>query len=95
MTPDMLGLTATEQAVDRAMLCVEAALALGGTVTPSTQTGVQNAIDLIRAADGDAQLLSRLEAIAAELHIIATAHFHGRPNLCASRQARLRRSLLH
>jgi hypothetical protein len=83
-----------ETALRSARLALQVAVApVDGAVTPATETQIQNAIDLLRKlATGDARLL-RLEQIAAELRIIAGARRSGRPNLYASRLARLRRTI--
>jgi hypothetical protein len=66
-----------------------------GAITPATETQVQNAIDLLRKTGEEPDLRVRLEQIAADLRIMANSKRNGRPNLYASRLARLRRSLLH
>jgi hypothetical protein len=82
-----------EHAVRTAMLALERALvAPEGAVTAATETQVQTALHVLRGDRHQAALLADLEGVAASLRILAEAKRTGRPNLYASRLARLRRA---
>jgi hypothetical protein len=89
MTADRLHTTSLARA-DHAMQ-----RALQAPISANTETLVQNALDALRKEGADNPLLPRLEAIAVDLQIIRQATRDGRVNLCASRLARLRRSLMN
>ena len=80
------------QAVHAALAAIDEALAKGeGTITASTETRLQTALYFLRKEGGRAGLLSELEGMAASLRIMVEAKRTGRPNLHASKLARLRR----
>ena len=83
---------ATERAVMSAMRTLACAAA-AGAITPAAETQLQNAIDLLRRSEPRTDLLPRLEQMAVDLRTAVNAKIYGRPNLHASRLARLRRAL--
>lgn len=84
---------ASVDAVHAAMLALERALvAPDGAVTAATETQLQTALHVLRGDRNQAALLADLERVAASLRILAEAKRTGRPNLYASRLARLRRA---
>lgn len=86
----------TRHAIELAMTALGAAIDPDeGAVTPATETTLQNAIDQLRKTGEAPDLRLRFERIAADLRTMVNARVHGRPNLYASRLARLRRNLLH
>lgn len=75
-----------------AMAALERALsAPEGAVTAATETQLQTALYKLRLDPGQAALVAELQDVAASLRIMAEAKRCGRPNLYASRLARLRR----
>jgi hypothetical protein len=85
---------AAEQAVGAAMAALaEAVRPAGGAATAATEARVQRALDLVRGEPGRAETARRIEAAAVALRVMAEARRGGRPNLYASRLARLRRTL--
>jgi hypothetical protein len=79
-------------AVRSALAALDDALgAPEGAVTAATETRVQTALYFLRKEGGGAAILAELEQVAASLRLIVEAKRTGRPNLCASRLARLRR----
>ena len=83
---------ATQHAVRSALAALdEALIPAEGAITAATETRLQTAIYFLRK-DGDrAGLLAELETVAASLRLIVEAKRTGRPNLHASKLARLRR----
>ena len=69
----------------------EALLPHEGAVTASTETRLQTALYLLRTRGGRPDLLAALEGVAASLRLTVEARRMGRPNLYASKLARLRR----
>jgi hypothetical protein len=83
-----------ESALRAARLALQLALRPAeGAVTPATETQIQNAIYFLRKSAGQDARLPALEQIATELRILSDARRSGRPNLYASRLARLRRTI--
>jgi hypothetical protein len=90
---------AEPQAVDAAVARARAALdealrAPARLITPSIETQVQTALDLLRAEKRDDGLLVEFERIAVTLRSMCQALREGRPNFYASRFLRLRREHL-
>jgi hypothetical protein len=80
------------QAVQAALAAIDEALARDeGAITASTETRLQTALYFLRKEGGRAGLLTELEGMAASLRIMVEAKRTNRPNLHASRLARLRR----
>ncbi len=69
----------------------EEALDPNGSVTPSMEVHVQNALLLLKRGDCRSDLLERVERIATSLFIMALARVNNRPNLYHSQRLRLRR----
>lgn len=85
------GRSATDSAA-AAMAALERALAVPeGAVTAATETQLQTALYKLHLDPGQAALVAELQDVAASLRIMAEAKRCGRPNLNASRLARLRR----
>jgi hypothetical protein len=85
----------SEQAVNAAIAALHSALAPPeGAITASTEAQLQTAIATLRRDRCDNSLLARLEEMAVGLNILVNAKCKGRPNLYASRLARLRRSFV-
>ena len=85
-----------DRALESASFALEVALRpIDGAVTPATEAHLQKAIDQLRKSGDRGPVLPLLERIATDLHIILDARRCGRPNLYASRLARLRRMLFH
>jgi hypothetical protein len=72
-------------ALDEALRPVE------GAVTAATETRVQTALYHLRTGGGRPDLLAELEGVAASLRLMVEAKRTNRPNLYASKLARLRR----
>ena len=88
--------TPAEHAVSSAIHALAAALGPAeGAITPATETRLQYAIDQLRKTGEAPEMRARLEGIAADLRTTINSKLNGRPNLYASRLARLRRSLPH
>ncbi|HEX8192579.1 MAG TPA: hypothetical protein VF552_06725 [Allosphingosinicella sp.] len=80
------------QAVRTALAAIDEALSAdGGAITASTETRLQTALYFLRKEGDCSGLLPELEGVAASLRIIVEAKRTGRPNLHASKLARLRR----
>ncbi len=87
---------AAEHATQAAMLALHKALApRDAEVTPATETQLQNALYLLRQCPHGRDALARLEGIARDLRVMVAARRDGRPNLYASKLARLRRAVFH
>jgi hypothetical protein len=94
MTVDATTLnTAPEPEVQAVMHAVRRALSAGGAIPAATETQLQNTLHSLRSVTPYSEALAALEAVAANLRVIAEAHRDGRCNLHLSQVTRLRKQL--
>lgn len=79
-----------ERALGRVEAAIEKAVQPDSLVTPSMETDVHNALLVLKRSGCAADILERVERIAATLFLMARARANGRPNLYNSQRLRLR-----
>ena len=84
---------AGEPEVQVILMALKRALDAEGGVTPATETQVQNSLYALRSASPYSEAVASLEAVAANLRLLAEAKREGRCNLYASQMHRLRKQV--
>jgi sirohydrochlorin ferrochelatase len=85
---------AQEPEVKLALQAIRRAVSSEGAIPPETETQIQNTLHCLRSTAPYSEAIASLEAVAANLRMIAEAHRAGRCNLHMSKLMRLRKQLL-